>query len=229
MLPLLKGPAPLAIVLCRFNDVPVLDIPRARFFDFISQYGRGGLFDFWRDVSYGAIDLTGSEVFGWYTMKYSFVQDGADPFKNGTQGRFAWIAEAIRLAKSARVWDMAGILLRARVRPAGSTTSAPARITRCPSTTPVSPDRTIGAGARSARASVTTGIRRLDRAPPAVRTIIPPARITAWGWGRSGIRGRISGNGARSVKGWDIAGVLLRARVRAAALTTIPRVPTTRW
>jgi hypothetical protein len=103
MLPLLKGPAPLAIVLCRFNDVPVLDIPRARFFDFISQYGRGGLFDFWRDVSYGAIDLTGSEVFGWYTMKYSFVQDGADPFKNGTQGRFAWIAEAIRLTGASGV------------------------------------------------------------------------------------------------------------------------------
>ena len=99
MLPLLKGPAPLAIVLCSFNDVPALDIPRTRFFDFISQYGRGGLFDFWRDVSYGAIDLSGSEVFGWYTMKYSFVHDGADPFQDGkTQGRSAWIAEAFRLA-----------------------------------------------------------------------------------------------------------------------------------
>jgi Gametolysin peptidase M11 len=98
MLPILKGPVPLAVVLCRFNDVPVLDIPRSRFFDFVSQYGRGGLFDFWRDVSYGTIDLTGSEVFGWYTMKYSFVHDGLDPLKNGRQGRFAWISEAIRLA-----------------------------------------------------------------------------------------------------------------------------------
>lgn len=98
MLPILNGPVPFAIVLCRFNDVPILDIPRSRFFDFVAQYGRGGLFDFWRDVSYGMIDLTGSEVFGWYTMKYSFVLDGADPFKNGTQGRFAWIEEAIRLA-----------------------------------------------------------------------------------------------------------------------------------
>jgi hypothetical protein len=82
----------LAIVLCSFNDVPVLDIPRVRFFDFISQYGRGGLFDFWRDVSYGAIDLSGSEVFGWYTMQYSFIHDGK------TKGRFDWIAEAFRLA-----------------------------------------------------------------------------------------------------------------------------------
>jgi hypothetical protein len=91
------------VVLCRFNDVPALDIPRAKFFDFVSEYGRGGLFDYWRDASYGAISLAGSEVFGWYTMKYSFVNDSADPFKNGTQGRFAWIAEAIRLSGEAGV------------------------------------------------------------------------------------------------------------------------------
>jgi hypothetical protein len=96
--PMLAGPTPFAIVLCRFRDVPVPDIPRSRFFDFVAREGGGGLFDYWRDVSYGMIDLTGSEVFGWYTMKYSFVHDGADPFRNGSQGRRAWIEEAFRLA-----------------------------------------------------------------------------------------------------------------------------------
>jgi hypothetical protein len=91
------------VILCRFNDVPALHTPRAKFFDFVSEYGRGGLFDYWRDASYGAIDLAGSEVFGWYTMKYSFVHDSADPFKDGSQGRSAWISEAIRLADEAGV------------------------------------------------------------------------------------------------------------------------------
>ena len=86
------------MVLCNFNDVPVPNIARSRFSGFVSQLGRGGLYDFWRDVSYGNLDLAGSEVFGWYTMKYSFVLDGADHFKNGKQGRSAWIVEAIRLA-----------------------------------------------------------------------------------------------------------------------------------
>ena len=51
-----------------------------------------------RNASNDQIDLSGSEVFGWYQMKYSFFRDSLDPLKNGTQGRSAWIAEAIRLA-----------------------------------------------------------------------------------------------------------------------------------
>ena len=98
MPPFLRGPAPFALILCSFNDIPLPNIPKSQFFNFVTQYGRGGLYDYWRDVSYGQIDLSGSEVFGWYQMKYSFFLDGLDPFKNGTQGRFAWIAEAIRLA-----------------------------------------------------------------------------------------------------------------------------------
>ena len=98
MPPFLKGPAPFAIILCTFNDDPIPNIPKSQFFNFISQSGRGGLYDYWRDISYGQIDLAGSEVFGWYTTKHSFIRDGIDPLKNGTQGRFAWIAEAIRLA-----------------------------------------------------------------------------------------------------------------------------------
>ncbi|KAI9786969.1 MAG: hypothetical protein M1839_005200 [Geoglossum umbratile] len=96
----LKGPKPFAVVLCRFNDIPAFPAARQQLTSFVSSGGRGGLFDFWRDVSYANIDLSGSEVFGWYTMNYSFARDGSDPLHDGkTRGRLVWISEAIRLCK----------------------------------------------------------------------------------------------------------------------------------
>lgn len=91
-----KGRTPWAIVLCRFNDLPPPAIALSDFNDFFAGPGKGGVFDYWRDVSYGAIDLTGSKIFGWYTMKYSF-------FREGAQGRSAWINEAIRLVKESGI------------------------------------------------------------------------------------------------------------------------------
>jgi hypothetical protein len=90
--PDLKGRTSWAVILCRFNDLPPLTTPLSEFTDFIAGAGKGGVFDYWKDVSYGAIDLSGSKVFGWYTMNYSF-------FKDGTKNRATWIDEAIRLAK----------------------------------------------------------------------------------------------------------------------------------
>src|SRR5579871_4165318 len=86
-----------AIILCRFNDVDTPNLPMSQFNDAATP-GKGGLRDYWYDISYHEKDLSESKVFGWWTMKYSFVNDGADPFKNGSQGRDAWIAEAKRLA-----------------------------------------------------------------------------------------------------------------------------------
>jgi hypothetical protein len=100
----LKGSKPFAVVLCRFNDVPALSIPKSQWYQFVSTSGRQSLFDYWRDVSYRNIDLVGSEVYGWFTMKYSFIKDGSDQFKDGkTQPRFAWIEEATRFVR--RKWD----------------------------------------------------------------------------------------------------------------------------
>lgn len=101
LLPDVKGRTPWAVILCRFNDLPALSIPLSEFNDFVAVAGKGGVFDYFRDISYGAIDLTGSRVFGWYTMKYSFFNDGASPEGKCGDGkaRCAWITEAIRLAK----------------------------------------------------------------------------------------------------------------------------------
>src|SRR6516165_9530037 len=77
MRPAHRGPTPWALILCRFSNVPALNLPTSFFSDFISETGagKGGMFDYWRDISYGSIDLTGSIVRGWYTMKYSFPND----------------------------------------------------------------------------------------------------------------------------------------------------------
>jgi hypothetical protein len=100
MVPAIKGPTPWAVILCNFNDVPLPETPKSEFLRFISEYGRGGLFDYWRDISNGVISLAGSEVFGWFTMQYSFFHDSKDPFRNSgrTFPRLAWILEAKRLA-----------------------------------------------------------------------------------------------------------------------------------
>jgi hypothetical protein len=101
MRPMLSGPAPWAVILCRFNDVDVPAVPRSTFYAMVSEYGRTGLFDYWKDISYENVSTAGSEVFGWYTMKYSYVHDSADPLHNPsdkTPRRLVWINEARRLA-----------------------------------------------------------------------------------------------------------------------------------
>lgn len=95
---------PYAVILCRFYDVDPPNLPMSLFTDYISS-GKGGLYDYWYQVSYGQKDLAGSKVFGWWTMNYSYINDGADPLKNHSQARGAWIAEARRLA-AANVVDL---------------------------------------------------------------------------------------------------------------------------
>jgi hypothetical protein len=95
-----KGP--FAVILCTFSDIPNISphstIDSLRTF-FCDVDIRENLFAYWRDNSYGAIDLSGSVIAGPWTMNYSFFQDAIDPFKDGkTHPRQAWIAEARRLA-----------------------------------------------------------------------------------------------------------------------------------
>jgi hypothetical protein len=87
----MQGRVPFAVVLCKFNDIGVAPLPPSYYLDAISN----DLASYWRDISFSAVDLGESEVFGWYTMvDYSF-------FKNSTLSRGAWISEAKKLAASA--------------------------------------------------------------------------------------------------------------------------------
>ena len=93
---------PWALILCSFNDVPEINQPRKHFEDFLTKAVTGGLYQYWKDISSGAISLDGSKIIdanttedpnriGWFTMQYSFVKDGDKP-------RDTWINEAKRLA-----------------------------------------------------------------------------------------------------------------------------------
>ncbi|MFF1322418.1 hypothetical protein ACFVZZ_23745 [Streptomyces chartreusis] len=61
---------PWAIVLCRFNDVAVVPKPREYYVDLYTVGGSGGLPDYWRAVTCNSIDITNSQVFGWFTMTH---------------------------------------------------------------------------------------------------------------------------------------------------------------
>lgn len=65
---------PWAVVMCKFADLPNVEPQNAQYFqNFVTEAGanQGGLFDYWRDMSYGTLDLTGSKVFGWFTMTHT--------------------------------------------------------------------------------------------------------------------------------------------------------------
>ena len=62
---------PWAIVLCRFNDVSAVPQNADYYEDLYTRNGTGGLCDYWRTVSCNSLDLTGSRVFGWFTMNHA--------------------------------------------------------------------------------------------------------------------------------------------------------------
>ena len=45
--------------------------------------GQGGMFDYWRDVSYGQLSVSGTVVKGWYTV----AQDGGGVERLGSGRR----------------------------------------------------------------------------------------------------------------------------------------------
>jgi Abnormal spindle-like microcephaly-assoc'd, ASPM-SPD-2-Hydin len=67
------GTKPWVIVLCKFKDDA--DEPRTpdQFRDLFTEAGAGkqGMYDFYRDQSYGALSLAGSVVAGWYQLSYT--------------------------------------------------------------------------------------------------------------------------------------------------------------
>src|SRR6266849_6830604 len=70
----ISGVKPLAVVLCKFTDQTFEPHSAAYCQDLFSDTGAGkkGLFDFWKDVSYGNLDLTGTVAKGWCTVPMTF-------------------------------------------------------------------------------------------------------------------------------------------------------------
>lgn len=88
---------PWAIILCKFSDDDSEPYPRQRFEELFTSAGAGkfNMPDFFRDVSHGRLDLSGSKVFGWHTLdkkRAEYVGSGANP--QGREDLITWARQA---------------------------------------------------------------------------------------------------------------------------------------
>ncbi len=69
------GSTPWAVLMCKFSDVAAQPQSTAFFADFLTTAGngKGGMADYWRDMSGGTVTLDGSAVFGWFTLDLSLA------------------------------------------------------------------------------------------------------------------------------------------------------------
>ncbi len=73
---------PWAIILCRFKGSrpnPALEQPIENFYRRAFTPGTGGLVEYWRHVSLGKVDITGSRVFGWVEVEIPRDKAGGTP------------------------------------------------------------------------------------------------------------------------------------------------------
>src|ERR671933_438704 len=72
----ISGTQPLAVVLCKFSDKTNEPNPASYYQTMFSETGAGqnGVYDYWKAVSYGQLDLTGTIVKGWYTLDQTVAQ-----------------------------------------------------------------------------------------------------------------------------------------------------------
>ena len=91
---------PWSIILCRFKGSS-LDPNIEQFFRSIFTPGTGGLIEYWRDVSFGAVDISGTRIFGWIELEITRKEAGGI-------GRRALIDHAIKAAKNAGLDPITG-------------------------------------------------------------------------------------------------------------------------
>ncbi|HYV34214.1 MAG TPA: hypothetical protein VE988_00835 [Gemmataceae bacterium] len=83
-------PKPWAVILCKYSDKANTEPHPPRYYqEAFSEVGKGmgREYDYFRQVSHGALDMTGTKVFGWYTMKnHSTADVGKLKFPNPGRG-----------------------------------------------------------------------------------------------------------------------------------------------
>ena len=79
------GTHPWVVVLCNFSDEPATPYSKAYFEELFSDAGAGklGELDYWHDVSFGQMSITGTKVTDWATAR--------DPETNEPLTRGEWI------------------------------------------------------------------------------------------------------------------------------------------
>jgi hypothetical protein len=63
-----SGSLPYAVILCRFADLSAYTPQQRPYFEVVSGGEYPGVSHYWSHQSYGAVDVAGSRVFGWYTL-----------------------------------------------------------------------------------------------------------------------------------------------------------------
>ncbi|MDQ5826371.1 MAG: hypothetical protein M3441_19445 [Chloroflexota bacterium] len=96
---------PWAILLCKFNDNNSEPFTRRAYERLFTTTGAGAsnMLDYFRDVSHGNLDLSGSQVFGWYTLGFTQAQYDASTRRNRDAGRTQLVTAARRAAQDAGV------------------------------------------------------------------------------------------------------------------------------
>jgi hypothetical protein len=89
---------PWAILLCRFADRPQETRPREFYEDLYTRNGTGGVCDYWRTVSCGTLDHSGSRVFGWFRMPRTTAEAFALRFPAERGRLIDWGVEAATAA-----------------------------------------------------------------------------------------------------------------------------------
>lgn len=86
-----------AVLLCKFNDDSTEPFTRDYYEDLFTSSGVGShnMVDFFRDVSHGNLDLSGTRVFGWYTLnKKRSEYTGSGPNPAGRDDLLNWARQA---------------------------------------------------------------------------------------------------------------------------------------
>jgi hypothetical protein len=84
---------PWAILLCKFKDDDREPYTKQRFEELFTSSGAGkfNMVDYFRDMSHGVLDLSGSKVFGWFTLdknRSDYTGSGAN--QQGRQDLLMW-------------------------------------------------------------------------------------------------------------------------------------------
>lgn len=81
---------PWAVLLCRYSDIAAEPQPPNYYEDLYTRNGTGGVADYWNQVTYGRLDLTGSRVFGWLQMTHASSEVSSLTFPGGRVTLAQW-------------------------------------------------------------------------------------------------------------------------------------------
>src|SRR6266852_739538 len=82
-----SGATPWAVLRCQLSDQPLPPVPESFYQDFFTAAGaaKGGLYDYWGQVSMGRVTLAGTQIFQWVPLYITSVQDPQRPRQKQVQ------------------------------------------------------------------------------------------------------------------------------------------------